>query len=65
MVGSDVVQHACWGSVSFADEIELAVILVLQGARVIIYFEDRDETRPLQRDQFETLSTDPGCPGRI
>ncbi len=27
----------------------------MQDARVIIYFEDRDETRPLQRDQFETL----------
>jgi hypothetical protein len=27
----------------------------VQDARVIIYFEDRDETRPLQRDQFETL----------
>ena len=27
----------------------------VQDARVIIQFEDRDETRPLQRDQFETL----------
>lgn len=27
----------------------------VQEARVIIQFEDRDETRPLQRDQFETL----------
>src|SRR6056297_1296429 len=27
----------------------------VQEARVIIHFEDRDETRPLQRDQFETL----------
>jgi len=27
----------------------------VQDARVIIQFEDRDETQPLQRDQFETL----------
>ncbi|MFP8890737.1 hypothetical protein ACLI4U_13340 [Natrialbaceae archaeon A-CW2] len=27
----------------------------VQDARVIIQFEDKDETRPLQRDQFETL----------
>jgi hypothetical protein len=27
----------------------------VQDARVIIQFEARDETRPLQRDQFETL----------
>jgi len=27
----------------------------VQDARVIIQFEDRDETRPLQGDQFETL----------
>jgi hypothetical protein len=27
----------------------------VQDARVIIQLEDRDETRPLQRDQFETL----------
>jgi hypothetical protein len=27
----------------------------VQEARVIIQFEDKDETRPLQRDQFETL----------
>ena len=27
----------------------------VQEPRVIITFEDRDETRPLQRDQFETL----------
>lgn len=27
----------------------------VQEPRVIIQFEDRDETRPLQRDQFETL----------
>ena len=27
----------------------------VQDARVIIQFEGRDETRPLQRDQFETL----------
>jgi len=27
----------------------------VQDSRVIIHFEDRDETRPLQRDQFETL----------
>lgn len=27
----------------------------VQDARVIIQFEDRDETRPLQREQFETL----------
>ena len=27
----------------------------VQDARVIIQFEDRDEKRPLQRDQFETL----------
>ena len=27
----------------------------MQDARVIIQLEDRDETRPLQRDQFETL----------
>jgi len=30
-------------------------ITEVQEARVIIHFEDRDETRPLQRDQFETL----------
>ena len=30
-------------------------ITEVQDARVIIHFEDRDETRPLQRDQFETL----------
>jgi len=28
MVGSDVVKYVCWGSVPFADEIELAVVLV-------------------------------------
>lgn len=27
----------------------------VQEARVVIHFEDKDETRPLQRDQFETL----------
>jgi len=31
------------------------VLLTCGRARVIIQFEDRDETRPLQRDQFETL----------
>jgi hypothetical protein len=30
-------------------------ITEVQDARVIIQFEDRDEKRPLQRDQFETL----------
>jgi len=30
-------------------------ITEVQEARVIIHFEDRDETRPLQRDQFDTL----------
>jgi hypothetical protein len=39
-------------------------IVDVQDARVIIQFEDRDETRPLQRDQFETLyrriKDDPG-----
>lgn len=27
----------------------------MQDARIIIQFQDGDETRPLQRDQFETL----------
>jgi len=30
-------------------------ITEVQEARVVVQFEDRDETRPLQRDQFETL----------
>ena len=30
-------------------------ITEVQEARVIIHFEDRDETRSLQRDQFDTL----------
>lgn len=34
---------------------QLFHITDVQEPRVIIQFEDRDETRPLQRDQFETL----------